>query len=226
MAKHLVAVYDSFEYIRGVVDELLGSGVEAGAISLIVARPSPATGFGANPLAVDDQDADPAAAGAEALMEQPTGIALPLKPMTLRDFGASVAHGPVAERLADVDGDDDFLAVMLDLGIKEERIDRFADAVRRGGLLLAVDTTAEAVQGVKQIMARHHPVNLKRQDGDFGSEPLTVFDRGQAPAAPDSVGDERQPVDKLINAIGLDEREEYEDSKAQNYQDGAQGLPG
>ncbi len=141
MAKTVLGLMDNIDDARSAVRDLVESGIPAGDIGFMAnekhALPSdPHEGKG-------NQAASGAAAG--AVLGGITGLALALAPIAVPGIGALLAAGPLAAALAGaLTGG--LIGGLTRLGVPEQQAQYYAEAVRRGGILITVaaDNAAQA----------------------------------------------------------------------------------
>jgi len=112
-----------------------------------------------------------AGAGTGAALGGLAGLALAVAPLAIPGIGPILAAGPIAAALAGagigaVTGG--LIGGLTNLGVPEEEARYYADAVRRGGIIVtvAVDRAAQAAT-VVAIMKRHGAVDIDQRDTEW-----------------------------------------------------------
>jgi hypothetical protein len=164
MAKTVIGLMENIDDARGAVRDLLQSGIAASDI-----------GFMANEKhALPAADADTAresdaASGAitGATLGGIAGLALALAPLAIPGIGPLLAAGPLAAALAAagvgaVTGG--LIGGLMRLGVPEQEAHSYAEALRRGGILVTVaaDSAAQA-QAALEIMRRRGAVDIDQR---------------------------------------------------------------
>lgn len=168
-----VAVYDNLETARDVVDELIDEGYSSDDISLVVRdRDGQYAELAGREVTGMDEDEDVDAAegaGFGALVGGLTGVLAALSPLLIPGIGPIVAAGPIAAALAGgtvgaVTGaaTGGVIAALVDLGVSEENAHAYAEAVRRGGVLVAVDSTKYDEEETDDILRDYNPIDITR----------------------------------------------------------------
>jgi hypothetical protein len=151
MAKTVVGLMDSIEAARGAVQELVAGGIPRDDIGFMANEKHVAPG---DPAMHERRSGESASrtvlgAGTGAALGGMAGLALALAPLAIPGIGPLLAAGPLAAAFAGagvgaVTGG--LIGGLTRLGVPESEAHYYAEAVRRGGILVTVaaDTEAQA----------------------------------------------------------------------------------
>ncbi len=185
MAKTVIALYDDFETARDVIEELVDEGIPHRRISLIAQDPEGKYARKLETEAVveeEDNDAEEAAMG--AISGGTLGLIIGASAALIPGVGPVIVAGPVAAGLTGaiagaITGG--IIGPLVDIGIPEEEAEVYAEAIRRGGALVAVEAPDNRVEEVVEILEDHDPVNLERRAERWRAEEWEGFDAEATP---------------------------------------------
>jgi hypothetical protein len=83
------------------------------------------------------------------------------------------------------------------MGVSEEDAGCLCEAVRRGGIVLTVDSTDETAARVTEIVGRHRLVDLDACAAEWRQSGWSGFDPNADPRATSSPGAEGEPKEAL-----------------------------
>lgn len=193
MAELYVAVYDDLETARDVVDELIDEGYASKDISLVVRDPQgeyeELTGAEMETGYDEDEDVEAGeGAGFGAVVGGLTGVLAALSPLLIPGIGPVVAAGPLVAALAGGTvgaaagaATGGIVAALVDMGIEEEHAHAYAEAVRRGGVMVGVDATAYNEAQTEEIMRDFDPVDITRTSTTWREGGWQRFDEEAGP---------------------------------------------
>jgi hypothetical protein len=171
-ATTIVTVFDRPEDAAAAIEELEAAGASGNEIST-AAKP-PATGAGPGLAEVD--------------------------PVNVPGIGAAVITGPLAAAMrgeSSVGGSTSLVGGLIGLGVPDDDANAFAEAVRRGGILVAVEVESDRAQRTVEILDRHGPIDLDRRRDDYRADGWKRFDETA------EAGDER-PVPGELPAAAVE----------------------
>ncbi len=198
MAKTIIALYDDFETARDVIEELVDEGVPHRRISLVAQDPEGDYARKLETEAVveeEDDNAEEAAMG--AISGGALGLIIGASAALIPGLGPVLAAGPVAAGITGaiagaVTGG--ILGPLVDIGVPEEEAEMYAEAIRRGGALVAVEAHDDEIEDVVELLEDHDPVNLERRAKRWRAEDWEGFDTEAEPYTREKVEAERERV--------------------------------
>jgi hypothetical protein len=186
MRKTIVALYDHMNDAEQSVRDLVDSGIPRDQISLVASNPE-------GQYTTDTGEGSGAAQGAGvgagigAALGGIGGLLVGLGALAIPGIGPVLAAGPLAAALGGVAGAGagaiaggaagGLIGGLTDAGVSEEQAGNFAEGVRRGGSLVTVMTDDTFSSQAKDILNRHHPIDVNdrstqwRQSGWTGFNP-------------------------------------------------------
>jgi hypothetical protein len=158
MTKTVIGVFRDHTEAQAVVSELRNMGFTEDQISLISSDRSGST-HEANEEAerVDAGTTKGAALGGAA------GAVLGLAAMAIPGIGPILAAGPLAVLLAGAGvgaAAGGMLGALTAIGVPDEEAGHYAEAVRRGGTLVVVRTTAQGAEQAESVLSRHGALDI------------------------------------------------------------------
>ena len=172
MSKVVVAAYDRVEDAQAAIDELIRHGFDRANIGLAVHHPH------AEPVTEDVSGEE--GAGFGAVVGGLTGLVAGLVAITIPGIGPIVAAGPLAAVLGGATGaaigaaagavTGGITASLIDLGVPEDEVDYYTEAVRRGGALVTVTTSEFRTTDALMIMRRHRPIDVEERAAQWREE--------------------------------------------------------
>jgi len=190
----VTALYDDFETAQEVIEDLVSMGFQREQISIVA---NDASGQYASYLAPDRGSVTE---DVSAVVGARVGLGVMLIP----GIGPVIAGGPlVAALVGAVTGaaTGGLVAGLVDMGIPETEAGYFAEAVRRGGTLVVVNTTDDWVDQVVEVMEAHNPVDINQRATEWSNQGRTGFDTNAAPYTAQGVEREsREPVTPEMGA--------------------------
>jgi uncharacterized membrane protein len=194
MAKIVIGLFDDFTAASDAVRDLASTGdFPREDISFIT---KDAKEGGTIPRPVDKTSAIATGAGVGAVIGT---LLLGVAILAVPGIGSIVAAGPVATILSGaalgaVTGG--LLGVLVDLGVPEEEARYYDEGVRRGGTLVMVRVTDDKADPAREILRRHHAVDIDERVAQWRQSGWSDFDPGQAP----------QPTDPALSPeLSMDE---------------------
>jgi len=182
-----VALFASAAHVPAVVDELLARGIDRDAVS-VVSRTSEAQ-IAESAIAESETDADRASgvaagAGAGAAVGGLGGLLLGLGALAVPGIGPVLAAGPVAAALAGAGlgaAAGGVVGSLTGLGIAEDDARLYAEALRRGGTLVAVRGDEAQAGMAAEVMAARGAEDVKEHAERWRSAGWPGFDPAADP---------------------------------------------
>jgi len=177
MTKSVIGTYADMETAVNVVNDLVNAGFHRNSISLVA---NDADNRYASYVDHDAKLDDTAkGAGIGAAIGGVGGLLLGLGALMIPGIGPIVAAGPIAAALAGagvgaVTGG--IIGALVDLGIPEESAEGYAEAIRRGNILVVVQVADNRVDEASRIMQRTGLIDIDREVEGWRSAGWTGFD--------------------------------------------------
>lgn len=189
--KTVVALFDSFADAQRVVRELVDEGISRDRISLIAGDTAGRYAADLDRTRTAGRAADDSTEGAAtgAVIGGIGGALIGIGALAIPGIGPVVAAGPLIAGLvgagvgAAVGG---LVGALIDAGVPEEQANYYAEGVRRGGTLVAVETDEAMADRIVRIFSRYNPVNIEERattwresswTGSKGAGDHTVYER-------------------------------------------------
>jgi uncharacterized protein (TIGR02271 family) len=182
MTKTVIGTYRDIEIAKDVVNDLVNAGFERATISVVANDPDERyKGYIDHTVSDDNTDDIAQGAGVGAALGGLTGLLVGLGALAIPGFGPIVAAGPIAAALAGagigaVTGG--VIGALVDLGIPEEEAHVYAESIRQGNVLVAVQAPGHRVNDASRIMERAGLIDIERHAEEWRSSGGTSFDSG------------------------------------------------
>lgn len=171
MNKTIVGLYEDTSTAQSVVRELTGHGFRREDISLVANDTSGELGRG-----LPQQEAEGVSGGAAtgagvgAVLGGLGGLLVGLGALAIPGIGPIIAAGPIAAALAGagigaVTGG--LIGALVDAGIPEEEAHLYDEGVRRGGILVMVNSSEDMARQAGDIMGRFNPINITERSAEW-----------------------------------------------------------
>lgn len=186
MAKTVIGLIDNLNDAQAVVRELIDAGIGSNDIGFMANQKHDLPGTSA--LNESEGSGTLAGAGTGAALGGMAGLALALAPLAIPGIGPILAAGPIAAALAGAGLGalaGGLIGSLTNLGVPEEEAHYYAEAVRRGGIVItvAVDKAAQAKTAVA-IMRRHEAVDIDQRATEWKKQGWKGrFEAGDQPPA-------------------------------------------
>ena len=189
MTSTIVALFDDYNEAQSAIRELESAGVRSSDISLIANNAGNRYGtYPAHPVdrVTDRAEESKAVPGAAigAALGGGVGLLTGLGLMAIPGVGPVVAAGALVATLAGAAvgaAAGGLVGALVKMGVPREHADIYAEAVRRGGTLVAVRTEDGWHDRVTDILDRHSPVDIEERAGDWRREGWSGFDERAEP---------------------------------------------
>ena len=158
MAKTIIGLFDDFPEAQDVMQAMVDHGVPRAHVSVIVHQ---------------DQASAPEPASVWAS-----------RTLSIPGIGPVLAIGPVAAALSGTGGDvagEDLISVLKDRGVPANEVQFYAEGVRRGSALVAVDIDEASAEQVMEVMGRYATVDLETRTAQWRQAGWTGFDPNAGP---------------------------------------------
>jgi len=193
MTKTVIGTYKDMETAREVVKDLVNAGFDRSSISLIANDRD--SRYASEIDQGGDMDDTAKGAGIGAAIGGLGGLLLGLGALAIPGIGPVVAAGPLAAALAGagigaVTGG--IIGALVDLGIPEESAQIYAESVRRGNALVAVQVPDDRTEAATRIMERTGLIDIERESDNWRSSGWSGFDTSGSSA--DKTTEQRRPV--------------------------------
>lgn len=177
--KTITRVYDTYAQARQVVAELEAAGAPPSDINIIANRY----------VCEETMRDEPAGAGAGigAALGGTAGLLAGLGMIAIPGLGPVVAAGALAATAVGaiagaVTGG--LVAALISSGVPQREAEVYCEAVRRGGTMVMIRTSAADEQRVLLIMDRQRPIDHMAREADYRITGWTRFDPQAEPCAP------------------------------------------
>jgi hypothetical protein len=197
MARTVVAIYDDFLSANSAVRDLVDSGFPRDNISLVANNTRGEYGYTGTTTATSattgtESVADETGAGAGvgagigAAIGGIGGLLIGLGALVIPGIGPIIAAGPLAVALSTLTGagvgavaggvTGGLLGALVGLGIPEEEAGFYAEGVRRGGVLVTVQTEDQNTDQVLDLLNRHNPIDINTRVEEWRRQGWTGYD--------------------------------------------------
>jgi hypothetical protein len=183
MTRTVIALYENFDTVLNVVEDLVEAGLPSDSISFAANDDSMekyAPYLEENKIAEMGNVTAGEGAGFGAIVGSLIGLGMAVIP----GIGPVIAAGPLVSALVGaaagaVTGG--IVAGLVDLGVPESEADVYAEGIRRGGVLLIVKAEDHWAEAAIDIMERYEPVNIEGKLQDWRQQGWSRFDNGDSP---------------------------------------------
>jgi hypothetical protein len=189
VAKTVIGLMENLHEAQAVVRELIESGIAREDVGFMAneKHAAPPAG-GVTEVATQTASDAIAGAGTGAALGGAAGLALALVPLAIPGIGPILAAGALATAIAGagigaVAGG--LIGALTGLGVPEEEAHYYAEAMRRGGILVTVaaDNKAQAELAVA-IMRRHGAIDIEQRAAEWKKQGWKGrYDADEQPAA-------------------------------------------
>jgi hypothetical protein len=168
MAKTVAGLIDTFGEARELIDDLIDNGFPPDSIGIIAKEPEEGSEVQAAREKISDEQIKgvKVGVGAGAAVGGLAGLLIGVGAFTVTGIGAVVAAGPIAAALAGVGlgaVTGGVYGAIRNLGVPEEEAEYYAEGVRRGGVLVTVETDEGGIERAVNIMQSHGAVDINRR---------------------------------------------------------------
>lgn len=183
MAETIIAVFDNLEKATQAVNALLDARFTKNDISVLVNDADRAYFEKYDEYPAPLQEITKGAAGG-ALLGGLTGLLTGLLALLIPGVGPVIAIGPIAASLfgagmgAAAGG---LVGGLVDLGMERELANSYAEAIRRGGVLVAVRALGDHNQRALQILNQFDPINLQERAASWREQGWDGFNINAEP---------------------------------------------
>ena len=168
MSKTVIGLMDDIDNAQAVVKDLIAAGIDGGDIGFMAnQRHAIPPSAHLNESEGGAASGALAGAGAGAAVGGIAGLALAVAPLAIPGIGPILAAGPIIAALTGaglgaVAGG--LIGSLTDMGVPEAQAHYYAEAVRRGGILVTVAAESQAqVDDAVAVMKRHGAVDIEER---------------------------------------------------------------
>lgn len=174
MAKTVVGYFDDFAQAERAVRVLVQSGFSRDHISLLVGDPKGEYAkYGVSPqttVTAESGSGIAAGAGTGAVVGGLGGLLLGLAALAIPGIGPVIAAGPLGAALlgaglGTVSGG--IIGALVDIGVAEQEARDYAEALRRGGTVVAVKTEGLMIDRAIEIMEQHGAIDMNKRMAEW-----------------------------------------------------------
>jgi len=180
MTKTVIGTYGDMQTASSVVSDLVNAGFHRNSISVIAndANGEYKSYVGQSGDQSGDMDDTAKGAGIGAAIGGLGGLLVGLGALAIPGIGPVIAAGPIAAALAGagigaVTGG--IIGALVDLGIPEESAHIYAESVRRGNVLVAVQAADDRTDAAARIMERSGLIDIERESDSWRSSGWSGF---------------------------------------------------
>jgi uncharacterized protein (TIGR02271 family) len=180
MAKTVIGLFDRMDEARQVVQALIDHGFESDDISLV----SRQEGEYVTERGDERTSGVAVGAGAGAALGGIGGLLVGLGALAIPGIGPVIAAGPLVTALAGAGlgaTAGGIIGALTDLGVPEEEAHYYAEGVRRGGVLVAVDTDDQRADRAAEIMERAGAIDVDERATHWRQSGWSRFDADAGP---------------------------------------------
>lgn len=181
MAKTITALFENYTEANKAVQDLVSQGFDRDDIGLMAHESLAERETNGQ---YDETSGAATGAGVGAAIGGVGGLILGLSALAIPGVGPVLAAGPLLAALAGAGigaAAGGLIGALTDLGVPEEEAHYYAEGVRRGGVLVTVQTTDALAQQAVSILSRHHPMDLDRHVGEWRKSGWNRFDASSTP---------------------------------------------
>ncbi len=181
MTRTMIALYDDLDDARATVEALVENGFDRASISLCRRDPR-----AEEPLVEHEAVSEHVVESAErgALVGGAAGLLAGVASLFIPGVGAAIAVGPLVSALTGTAvgaGAGALVGSLVGMGVDEGEADSYAEAVRRGGTLVAVRVADERWAEADDILEQRHPVDIGMRAADWRAQGWVRFDPDAKP---------------------------------------------
>ena len=172
MARTVIGVFNTYGEAENAWRELVNRGLRGEDVSVVATETTRGEG---SALAAEETENLATGAGTGAAVGGAAGMILGIAALAIPGIGPIVAAGPLAAALAGAGlgaAAGGLIGGLAKMGVPAEQAQRYEDAVRRGGTLIAVHAQEADVDGVESILNRHGAIDVEQlsEHADTGEE--------------------------------------------------------
>lgn len=218
MTKTVIALYDHLHDANAAVEDLVDHGFSPDSISLMTGDV-----MDEYSSSIDDAyetaeaGAAEAGAGVGALIGGLGGLLVGIGALAIPGIGPVIAAGPLATAISGLIGagvgamvggvTGGLIGALVEIGVSKDEAEYYAEGVRRGGSLVAVEVEDQRADEARQILDGFGPVDLEERAESWRDEGWTGFDHERDPYTREQIDRERARYGSTFE----DELELYDD---------------
>ncbi len=223
----VVALYDSRETARDVIQDLVNAGFAREEISIATRKEEGDPEIEKTRTREAGNEAGEGAAiggGVGAILGGLGGLLVGLGTIVFPGAGAIVAAGPLIGLLGGALAGGlagGLVGGLIGLGIPEEDARIYAEGVRRGGTLVIVRTPDNAAENARSIMEQHNPVNIERSERRWREMGWEGYSEEAAPLSDRELEQERKAFSQERYEPERTRQEQRGDVRQRGYRAGS-----
>jgi len=180
MAKTITALFENYADANNAVQDLENHGFLRADISTMAHEAL------ADDVRVYEDDTSGAATGAGvgAAVGGVGGLILGLSALAIPGVGPVLAAGPIAAALIGAGvgaATGGLIGALADMGVPEEEAHYYAEGVRRGSVLVTVQTTDDLAERAASVLSKHHPLDIDKRISEWRQSGWSRFDHNAEP---------------------------------------------
>lgn len=194
MAKVVIGVFDDVSDARNVVRELSDAGFDRQDIS-IMARRGKDEGVATHEPGYEGASGAATGAGVGATIGGIGGLLVGLGAFAIPGVGPIVGAGWLAATIAGAGAGalaGGLIGALADAGVPEEHAHYYAESIRRGSTLIAVNARDEMADRAAGIMRAHGAVDIDKRVSEYRAAGFNRFDERAKPYTDGELTRERQ----------------------------------
>jgi uncharacterized protein (TIGR02271 family) len=208
MAKTVIGLMDNFDEAQELVDDLIKKGFNRDAIGIVAREGSKEPGKERRPEK-EQMAGVKTGAGAGAAVGGIAGLLIGVAGLAIPGIGPIIAAGPIATALAGagvgaIAGG--LIGALTNLGVPEEEAQYYAEGVRRGGVLVTVETSDADADRAADIMRRHGAVDIDKRAEEWRRAGWRGFDEGTESPMPSEIARERKGIPVVEEEVRVGKR--------------------
>lgn len=183
--KTVIAVYETLQIARDVVNDLVNAGVDRNNISLVASdsRSEYTRYVGDNTEGEEMASSAGTGAGIGAVVGGIGGLLVGLGALAIPGIGPVIAAGPLAATLAGAGlgaAAGGILGALTELGVPEAEANAYAESIRRGNVLVAAQVADDRVNEATRIMEREGMFDINYNAQQWRNSGWSRFDAAGA----------------------------------------------
>jgi uncharacterized protein (TIGR02271 family) len=197
MATNVVGLFENWDEAQRCVQALMDSGISRDDISIVA---NDAAGNFRQREVGGTQAEEGAASGAigGGVLGGVLGLLVGVGALAIPGIGPVIAAGPLAAAIGSAGAGTligagagaatgGLLGGLVGLGIPDDDAELYAEGIRRGGALVAVNTADDRVDSVAMTMQQYGVIDIDERAGQWRSSGWAGFDQNAAPYSSDEI---------------------------------------
>jgi hypothetical protein len=169
MSQLVVGLYDDITQARNAVSELIARGFDREKIGLLASDPDKehAQALEATTPPTDEEHVL-AGASVGGVIGGLAGLLVGASALAVPGVGPVIVAGSIAATLLGAGAGaavGSLLGGLMEAGMPEEEAERYAEGLRRGGILVIVEVPESRVEQAETVLERHYPIDVEERAG-------------------------------------------------------------